>query len=91
MQLGADLSYEEQPSRIVDQQVKRLRNKDVSKVKVIWGNHSEKDATWESEADMRQKYPQLFETSGMLSLKFEDEFSLRGVECNDPKSHRKRW
>ena len=45
---------------ILDRQVKRLRNKEIPTVKVIWSRHSEEDATWESEADMRAKYPHLF-------------------------------
>jgi hypothetical protein len=28
--------------------------------KVIWGHHSEEEATWEREDDLRAKYPELF-------------------------------
>ena len=45
IQLTSDLSFEEQPLRIVDRQVKRLRNKDIPTVKVIWGHHSDREAT----------------------------------------------
>ena len=62
IQLTSDLAFEEQPLRIVDRQVKRLRNKDIPTVKVIWGHHSDKEATWEMEADMKAKYPHLFNT-----------------------------
>ena len=34
-----DLSYEEVPVEILDRQVKRLRNKEISIVKVFWINH----------------------------------------------------
>ena len=84
--LTADLSFEEQPLRIIDWQTKRLRNKDVHTVKVVWGYHSDKEATWEAEADMRARYPHLFSVTGILLyllLKFEDEFSLRRGDCND--------
>ena len=39
--LGVDenLSYEEVHVAILDRQVKRLRNKEVSTVKVLWRNH----------------------------------------------------
>ena len=66
IQLASDLTLEEQPVRILDRQVKRLMNKDILTVKVMWGHHSEGDATWESEADMRAKYPHLFTMSSML-------------------------
>ena len=86
IQLSSDLTFEERPVRIVDRQVRRLRNKDIATVKVVWGHHSEKDATWETEADMKNKYPYLFEASGMFRdcvfLKFEDEFSIRRGDCN---------
>ena len=60
--LGVDenLSYEEVPVEILDIQVKRLRNKEVSTVKVIWRNHIVEGATWEAKADMRFHYPYLF-------------------------------
>ena len=64
--LSANLTFEEQPVQIVDRQTKRLRNKDITSVKVIWGHHGEKDATWELEADMRAKYPHLFDSPGMF-------------------------
>ena len=34
-----DLSYEEVPVEILHRQVKRLKNKEVSTVKVLWRNH----------------------------------------------------
>ena len=64
VQLNENLSYEEQPMVIVDRQVKKLRSKNVSLVKVIQRNHSREEATWEADEVMRAKYPQLFETQG---------------------------
>jgi hypothetical protein len=29
--------------------------------KVLWSNHSEREATWEKETVMREKYPHLLE------------------------------
>ncbi|KAF3668853.1 hypothetical protein FXO38_07899 [Capsicum annuum] len=54
------LSYEENPIEILDYQTRRLRNKKVPIVKVLWQNQSHEGATWEAEADMRAKYPHLF-------------------------------
>ncbi len=54
------LSYEEIPVEILDYQTRRLRNKEVPLVKVLWRNQSHEGATWEAEADMRTKYPHLF-------------------------------
>ncbi|KAK6147382.1 hypothetical protein DH2020_018294 [Rehmannia glutinosa] len=60
VQIREDLSYEEKPMKIVDREVKKLRNKEIPLVKVIWRNHRVEEATWELEEDMRQKYPELF-------------------------------
>ena len=46
--------------QIVDRTEKILRNKVIPLVKVLWGNHGIKKAMWESEAQMRSQYPQLF-------------------------------
>ncbi|XP_069150337.1 uncharacterized protein [Solanum lycopersicum] len=40
-----DLYYEEVPGEILDLQVKRLRNKEVPIVKVLWRNHLVEDAS----------------------------------------------
>ncbi|WMV49390.1 hypothetical protein MTR67_042775 [Solanum verrucosum] len=44
------LIYEEVPVEILDCQVRRLRNKDVASVKVLWKSQSVEGATWEAEA-----------------------------------------
>ncbi|KAF3640559.1 putative elongation factor P-like isoform 2 [Capsicum annuum] len=55
-----NLSYEEILVKILDYQIRRLRNKEVPLVKVFWRNQSVEGATLEAEADMQTKYPQLF-------------------------------
>ena len=54
------LAYEEQPIMIVDQELKRLRRRTISLVKVLWQHHGTEEATWELETEMREKYPFLF-------------------------------
>ena len=60
IELRSDLSYEEEPVEILAHEVKELRNKKISLVKVLWRNHKTEEATWESEEMMRQLYPKLF-------------------------------
>ena len=55
-----NLTYEEIPLEILDRQVRRLRNKEVASVKVLWRNQLVHGATWEDEVDMMAKYPHLF-------------------------------
>ena len=45
-----NLTYEEVPVEILDRQVKKLRNKEVASVKVLWRNQLVESATWEAEA-----------------------------------------
>ncbi|XP_075477138.1 uncharacterized protein LOC142518278 [Primulina tabacum] len=60
LQLAPDMSYEERPIQILDRQERRLRNKVTKLVKVWWLNQSVEEATWETEADMKSHYPELF-------------------------------
>ena len=54
--------------QIVDVMNKVLRHAVVKLVKFLWSNHSIREAMWELEKEMREKYPQLFQNSGMSSL-----------------------
>ncbi|CAN4106294.1 unnamed protein product [Withania somnifera] len=57
-----ELGYEEVlPVAILDRQVKKLRNKEVASVKVLWRNQQVEEVTWEAEEAMKSKYPHLFE------------------------------
>ncbi|KAA0048216.1 ty3-gypsy retrotransposon protein [Cucumis melo var. makuwa] len=56
-----NLRCEEQPVEILAREVKRLRNRGIALVKVLWRNHGVEEATWEREENMRAQYPELFE------------------------------
>ena len=58
--LDSDLSYEERPVQVLDRKDKVLRNKMIPLVKVLWRNSKVEEATWELEADMRDRFPDLF-------------------------------
>ncbi|KAK6125666.1 hypothetical protein DH2020_040592 [Rehmannia glutinosa] len=60
VELKANMSYEEVPVEILLREVKKLRNKKIALVKVLWRNQSVEEATWEREDEMRAKYPDLF-------------------------------
>ena len=63
VQIEENLSYEELPVEILDRQLKRLRNKEIASVKVLWRNQYVESATWEAEEDMKKRYPYLFQTN----------------------------
>src|SRR3954467_654066 len=60
IELQRDLTYQEHPSRILDQSERRTRNKTTKFLKVQWSNHSEEKATWEREDRFRDESPDLF-------------------------------
>ena len=53
------ISYEDVPIEILDCQVRRLRNKKVALVKVLWRNQFVEEATWDAEAATKTRYPHL--------------------------------
>ena len=78
VEISENLSYVEEPIRIVDNKIKQLRNREIPMVKVLWGNHGIEEATWETAEKMKRNYPQLFDIPG--NLNFEDKISLRRGE-----------
>ncbi|KAL0537684.1 hypothetical protein IC582_026668 [Cucumis melo] len=61
LEIDENLSYTEQPVEVLAREMKMLRNREISLVKVLWQNHRVKEATWEREDDIRSRYPELFE------------------------------
>ena len=62
LQLEPDLVYPEHPVRIVDSKTRVTRNQISKFYKVQWSNHSEREATWETEDFIRNKCPELLQT-----------------------------
>ncbi|MCI71115.1 cytochrome P450, partial [Trifolium medium] len=48
------------PLRIEGREVKRLRNKEIASMKVVWGGPAGENTTWELESKMKSSYPDLF-------------------------------
>ena len=65
IELQEDMTYEEKPVKILDRKVKMLRTKSIPMVKVLWKYHDIREATWETEKQMRKQYPYLFYNPGM--------------------------
>ena len=63
IQVDNSLNYIERPVAILDRKSKNLRNKKVELVKVQWQHHKGSEWTWETEDEMREHYPELFQDS----------------------------
>jgi len=60
VQLENDLTYEEKPVKILETAERITRTKTIRFCKVQWSHHTEEEATWEREDDIREDYPHLF-------------------------------
>ncbi|GJS57891.1 putative nucleotidyltransferase, ribonuclease H [Tanacetum coccineum] len=61
------LHFVEEPVKIIDHEVKRLRQSHVPIVKVRWNSRRGPEFTWEREDQFRKKYPHLFTKTAPLS------------------------
>ncbi|GJV88931.1 putative reverse transcriptase domain-containing protein [Tanacetum coccineum] len=59
-EIQPDMSLSEEPESILDRQERVMRNKVIPFVKILWKNHPEREATWETEESMRASYPHFF-------------------------------
>jgi hypothetical protein len=80
--LQADLTYVEEPSKILAENWKQLRNRAIKYCRVQWKHHPEREATWEKEEDLRTAYPKFFRYT--LAPNFGMKFLLRGEVYNVP-------
>nr|GEX61768.1 retrotransposon protein, putative, Ty3-gypsy subclass [Tanacetum cinerariifolium] len=59
-QIHENLSLVKEPEKIIDRQEQVMRNKTISFVKILWKNHPEREATWETKESMRAIYLRFF-------------------------------
>ena len=60
IEVDQDVSYEEQPIRILERKDRILRGWTIPLVRVQWNHHNVEESTWETESEMRSRYPHLF-------------------------------
>jgi hypothetical protein len=60
LDLGGDLTYGERPIKILDSVERVTHSKVIKMCKVQWSHHTEDEATWEHEEELRADYPKLF-------------------------------
>ena len=65
--LDENFSYEEEPVSIFDREVRKLRSREIASINVQWKNRPVEESTLEKEADMQERYPQLFTDLGTRS------------------------
>ncbi len=60
IEIRPDMTYEEEPIKILAREIKQLRNKSIALVKVLWHRHGIEEATWEPEEAIRKQYSNFF-------------------------------
>jgi hypothetical protein len=55
-----DLSYQEYPIKILETSERVTRNKKIKMCKVQWSHHTEEEATWEREEELKAVFPSFF-------------------------------
>jgi hypothetical protein len=58
--VGEDLTYQEYPVKNFDISKKVTRNNRYKMCKVQWSNHSEEEATWEKEDQLKVEFLDIF-------------------------------
>lgn len=59
-QIRYDLSFVGEFEAILDRHDRVMRNKTIPFVKILWKNHPEREAIWETEESMQASYPHFF-------------------------------
>jgi hypothetical protein len=57
LEIEPDLLYQEYPSKVLDCKERSTRAKSIKMYKIQWSNHSEEEATWETEEFPRSNFP----------------------------------
>jgi hypothetical protein len=55
-----DLSYQEYPVKVFETSERVTRNKRIKRCKVQWSHHTEEEATWEREEEMKAEFPSFY-------------------------------
>jgi hypothetical protein len=55
-----DLSYQEYPIKILETSETVMRNKGIKMCKVQWSHHTEQEANWEREEELKAEFPCFF-------------------------------
>ncbi|KAI3786474.1 hypothetical protein L1987_40179 [Smallanthus sonchifolius] len=76
IRIDNQLHFVEEPTEIMDRDIKKLKRSHISIVKVRWNSKRGPEFTWEREDQMKLKYPHLFRIAQTLLVEFRGRNSL---------------
>jgi hypothetical protein len=66
IEIELDLSYTEQPIKILDTKERVTRRKRIKMYKILWDHHTEEEATWETESYLQQNFPTFLQANSQI-------------------------
>jgi hypothetical protein len=66
IEIEPDLSYTEQPIKILDTKERATRRKKIKMYKILWDHHTEEEATWETESYLQQNFPTFLQANSQI-------------------------
>jgi hypothetical protein len=63
VEIEPDLTYQEQPIKVLDHRSRSTRSQTLKMYRVKWSNHTEEEATWETEDFLSKNYPEFLSKS----------------------------
>ena len=60
LEVASDHTFVEEPLRILDRQVKKLRRREIPMIRIHWSRRTVEEATWEVEERIRECYPAVY-------------------------------
>ena len=67
-----DLSYQEYPVKILETSERITQNRKIKMCRVQWSHHTEAEATWEREEELKAEFPNIF--SNLSESRGQDSF-----------------
>ncbi|GKD43837.1 hypothetical protein Tco_1268482 [Tanacetum coccineum] len=86
IQVDDKLHFIEEPVKIMDREVKRLKQSRIPIVKVCWNSRRGLKFTWEREDQVPASFTDFYTSGKCYTLSFEDKASLTGKECDTPRN-----
>jgi hypothetical protein len=63
IEIEPDLSYIEQPVRILDTKERLTRRRTDKMYRILWDHHTEEEATWETESYLQRNFPNFLQAN----------------------------
>jgi hypothetical protein len=66
IEIEPDLSYIEQPLRILDTKERLTKRRAVKMYKILWDHHTEEEVTWETESYLQRNFPDFLQANPQI-------------------------